>query len=283
MGTIASAMNGTTRNRLQLCFTISPVLLAEIAFFVFLEYDMRAQQPSSVTVTEKLKSNLFSEYADAIEEIRNSSNAGGLTSVDEETFQLICRSFWLYRFQYEDIRKLKLRIHELLGKHSALLGTESINGLSRYVWSYLKGEYNGSGFPQLTSSFEASAQTDAENIGKILSKDFPDDSKVFLDYAVLMKSINKTCESARAILEKLGNRHLSYLKGLIHELDPYFQSCVLRALEGFSGNKNVVSFYNDYIERFEAVRQKSRGNKTIEQYCDSRVSEARQCLSHVGG
>ena len=229
---------------------------------------------------EKLQSDSFKEYLNELVSIREKLDNEEKINMDIEDFQCICGVYHLYTWTHSDITILQKNIMDLLVKHKDRIDKSTIQGIGTYTLGYLESKYDPSGYFFLSCSLEIAASIDAKNIAKSLKPDFPKDAQVFIEYELLLKSIEGAYHTIYWILREIANKYLDTLYPITLIIEPIFKSFVLHSLDAFENDKKVIKFYKDYIEFFEKVKNDS-DNEQVHKECIVLIGEAKEYLSHI--
>jgi hypothetical protein len=241
---------------------------------------------------QKLTSNQFKAYLQALKEIRKKLDKGEKLNIDDQLFEHICKIYFFYKTgPYDDLSKLQKEFMDILYKRTEYftkyikdktISRDTLTGPGTYTEGCLVGQYDESGF-QLSFgnySLEICASAEIKKLVKILEKDFPEDAELFREYANLLKSIEGAYHTVYWILRHIANQHIKKLKVILLLSEPIFKSYILHAMDAFVGDPGIINLYKEYIALFAKIKAKSDKAHTIKE-CDALIAEAQKYLSTV--
>lgn len=205
-------------------------------------------------LTKALGTDSFADYLATLSTIQRTPEwPDGLVVAD---FLLLLRPYYWYVSSpgFQDLMDAATTAHAALVRNAKLLADElSASGLPQFLEGYVNHEsLDGTGWDFLASSAELAAALDAEAAGKHLAKARKvKDAAALVELARLFRAVEGAKHLTYRALRVVGPRFLDHLEALVHKLAPDDQGFVLQALDGAKKDRQVVAFYQRFIEETE--------------------------------
>lgn len=208
---------------------------------------------------EKLKTQIFSEYQKALDEVRKEVEDGKL-DVDQDDFENIIKIYEWYKYDFSDIKDLTNKVKDIVEKNTSKMNEaekKQYEGLIKYLKETLHHHYDGSGFPISMGNLETSALAALDKLIANMDKSYKDQLQTLDDYKKLLKRIEGCYHLSYRILKKIGNKYLDRISSFISSVPDTMQSYILHSLEEFKKDPNVADFFNSYLKKISHLKEEA--------------------------
>jgi len=204
---------------------------------------------------EKICTTSFAQFLEALEKIRNLLDEGNKPDISKKYFLMLLRPYYwfVHKPGFQDIIDTCESFMQTVKQNKKIFLKEAdyFIAISTFLAHYLDfGDYDSSGWKMLFSSPEIAASVIADKYAKKLGKLKKSEQEVqaMKNLKKLMEDIETAKHLAYWCLRHIADGFLEELK-IIHSFPPDYQSSILHALDAFPGNKDVIDFYKNFINK----------------------------------